>query len=994
MSNNLFFALSTARVNALEHERRPSIRITFDDLREYIQGKKITIPAEYNELPDLARRAYCDSDKDAADDLSNKKKALPYVLFSGFCPIHHDNATLEYNGALQVDFDFKTADGQRLTLDVLQRIRELRPAGVLLAVPSPSTFGVKILLQTDNQDKDRHREALDAAVAYLAELLDLDPKHADGLGASQPCYIPFERTPGQAYFNPDADVLPITFSERNTDDQVERSAVVYSDDLVAAAAQYLTDQKIDVATCYDEYFQICCACKNAFGDQSGKQIAWHILENSAAFSVSDYRKKFGAHWRSIKRSGGRIVTGATLVHLAGKNGFCGLSERPGRTFDAKPGEYLTDVLDRHQIDLDDVCGKYIVSPTGSGKTTFVAEYLRRGSDRRVVLVVPTLALVNRICKRHQADGAVRFVGRSRNITPDDRFVVTTPNSFPALATRVNLRLFDVFLDEAHGLTSDTSRTFKLDVLRKFYSTAKLLAKSGTYLTGTALYNSHPEFEQVERWTIRADRKIEKTAYLYQAEQVLAAAVAGIRQSIERGRFPVLLLNDKYLKLAEVETTLQDLKLAVLNSEKKEDALFKQITSSGIIPDDVQAIVTTTVFKEGNDLDDKRGFDFFVVGQHHSSTIEQLSARARTASDVSVYVIKGKDRKTHDRTFNPYRYAKKVEQNAQRFCDEQNNQDGSDDTAALFFERQIRQAIQYAPVHQDDDGKLQVCYFAVNNEVYQAETQVEYANDTYLARNLRRYGFDIVGENRQAVIQVTHDATAVQEIKQAKKVCKAEREAAHQAALDTLQAAISPAVVIQHAERDRTAPKAYKWLKRLVDKYGVEVRQGIELLREVDTGKKFTLLENRIRIHLMRTNQTYLDSGRIWSIILRKVAEDLRPGKQAYTAEDLREKLVQTLALDKSIDLRFLEPEPDDQDAIVKANRRAIAILRMFFDVQEVGRLTRRTCPRKRVFSLNKITQFHGHVFGPKRTSSTSYDETTAKRLERDFCAAVISLETP
>lgn len=998
MIKRLHFAFSTDSVDAKAHEAQPNKRITFDYLRDVITGAAIAPPAEFYELPDLARRAYVDGEKSAADQLQAKKKALPWFLLSGFCPVHHNNETLTYNGALQVDFDFKTADGQQRALDVLQRIKELRPAGVLFAGFSPSIYGVKILLLTDNLDKDRHGEALQAAGKYLQELLQIASKF-DGLGASQPCYVPFEREPGQAYFNPDTQPLPIVFPD-TTDLQSERPARVYSDDLIAAAARYLIDNSVDVApNGRENYLQVCGACKYAFGDLEGKQIAWQILESSAAFCVSEFRKKFDKQFRSLKRTGGKVTTGATLVWLAEKKGFSGFTARPGRTFQAMPGEYLTAVLDRYQVDLVDVVGKYIISPTGTGKTTLVAEFLQRYPDRRGVLVVPTLALVNRICKRHRKEGATRFVGRSRNVTPDDRFIVTTPNSFPALATRVDLRLFDVFFDETHGLTSDTSPTFKLKTLRKFYATVKEFAKSITYLTGTPLYNFHPDFDQVEHWTIKAEKQISKTAIFCEADHVTQATVEGMRRSIKSDRRAALLLNDKGVKLAEVIAALDGYNLAILNSDRKDDPVFIEITSTGKIPDGKQAIVTTTVFKEGNDLDDERGFDFFIVGQHHSSTIEQLSARARNAADVRVFIVRGNKREKHDRKINPYRYAHLVIDRAQRLCDEHNNQTPHDDTAALFLERQVRNAIQRATVDLDENGKLQVCYFAVNNEVYQAETQIEYANDTYLAQNLRKYGFKIAGEHVREYlgtnkvepesISYTYDDATAAATKAARQKCKAEKQKAHQEALDTLQSAVNPLAIVQQAEREKTVPAAFKWLKRLVDEYGIDARRAIDLLREVDTGKKYALLENRIRVQLLSANQTYLDSGRITAILLRKMYATLRPGCQ-YTAEQLREMLVQVLALDKSINLQFLNPASDDAEAVTKANRRAIALLRMFFEVEKSGRETSGGCPRNWLFSLNKLTQFRGHVKPTKRPPTPlTPDLAEVTRIEKQITDSLV-----
>ena len=67
MKDNLFFAFSTDSVDTLAHLARPNQRIRFDYLRDLITGAAITPPPEFYELPDLARRKYCDGDRTAGD---------------------------------------------------------------------------------------------------------------------------------------------------------------------------------------------------------------------------------------------------------------------------------------------------------------------------------------------------------------------------------------------------------------------------------------------------------------------------------------------------------------------------------------------------------------------------------------------------------------------------------------------------------------------------------------------------------------------------------------------------------------------------------------------------------------------------------------------------------------------------------------------------------------------------------------------------------------
>lgn len=348
LMKKITFAYSTDRVDTSAADAKPNRRITFDELNAIITGR--SYPTSYLELPLLAKQAYTTGDKAAKDRLTVLKKDLPYFLASGFCSVHHNDTTLEYNGVLQLDVDFKTADGDQDAIKVLDQIKQLRPTGVILATLSPSTFGVKILLTTDNQDKGRHRESLQAAVGYLAEMLQVDQACFERLGASQPVYMPYEREAGEAYFNPDAKNLQIEFKQQGR--TTTANVAAFDDGLVRDAAKFLIDQQTSVAQCYDEYLRILAACKNAFGDD-GLQIATDLLNNSAAFRSSNFSKKIKGKFQSLRRSGGNQATGATLVWLAAKNGFTFESARNRTILQATDGEYLTDVLDRHGVPLTD-----------------------------------------------------------------------------------------------------------------------------------------------------------------------------------------------------------------------------------------------------------------------------------------------------------------------------------------------------------------------------------------------------------------------------------------------------------------------------------------------------------------------------------------------------------------------------------------------------------------------------------------------------------------
>ena len=1006
MQKELIFGFSTDRVDEKNPAKRtPNARITFAELRDIITNRT-SCPPEYDELPALAEAWYIHGDESAKALLLQKKKCSPWALFGGYCPTGHADMYLEYNGCTQVDIDFKTPDGQKKALDTLQKIKNLQPVGVLFAGLSPSTFGVKILFYTSATEIGQHATASKQAIAYLAELLQIEEKYFDHLGASQPVFIPYQREHCAHYWRPDATKFDVCFLPTVVENkpQFKPFEIHSSADDVRLAVEFLQGTgKAWTANGRQDYLSVMVACKSLFSD--GEQVAWNILENCPQWIESTTRAQWANQWRGIKTN--QSESGKFLFKLAYAAGWESPQQKAAREWKeakaqrerewkekqrqqspppapdlnnlcALPGEYLADVLQRHNLPLDYVIGKRVTSPTGSGKTTLVAEIVKQYQDKKIILIVPTIALVNRVCERHP--DAVRFVGGTRKLEGNERFIVSIANSFPALHTRINLKDWEVFFDESHGFTSDTSRGYKLKTLRRFHAIVKA-AKSVTYLTGSDLYSFHPDFLKLERLTVTAPARIQKAATLIDAGHVLATAVQAVRESVNAGRFPVLLLNDKFLKLAEVKHSLKDLSLAILNSETKEDALFQQITKTGAIPAGVQAIITTSVFKEGNDIHDQRGFDFIIVGAHHSSAIEQLSARARNASEVRVQVIRHTERTTNTRQFNPIKYADLVAHRAQSLCDEQNNLAPTDDTSALFFERNLRRAIQYSPVQEDESGRLQVDFFGVNNEVFLAETAHEYQNDAYLITNLEKYGFSV--ESQQDICEDQHDSELQAGITVAREICKAEKQAAHLEAIETLQKAINPATLILQAENAGRVPKAYKFAKDLHKEFGIPLRAAVDLLPDIDTPKKFALLKNQITIDCLRSNDNYLKSGRIVGLIIQKIDQVFHDGATLH-ANEIREKLYGCLALDRSINLDFLRPDPQSKRDVITANRKAISILRMFFEVEHSGRDTKRMCHRNKKFTLSIKHSFSDTIPTEQKTNVDF-----GARVERSFLGALI-----
>lgn len=963
MKQSYSFSFSTQNVNTAPKDVGANREITLAEIITIIRSG--SYPVEYEQLPELARRTYENNDTGAKENLNRIKRILPWFLASGYCPKGHNNETLQYNGVLQLDVDIKKPGGDQIAAALLKKVHELRPAGVLLAVISPSTYGIKILLATDNLNKSRHSEALQAAIEYLAQLLDIDPGLFDKVPASQPLYVPYLRNNGILYHNEDTAPLQIKFNLKAK--EPERAQITYNEDTLLEAAQYLIDNKTDVANEYNGYLKILAACKNAF-DENGLQIAEDLLANSAAYRQSNFSRQIRQKFKSLTRNGGNKATGATLVWLAQKNGFNPFYTRNTTILQANEDEYLTDVIQRCGINPLDVLGKTIVSPTGSGKTTFIAKFAKDNLSRRIILVLPQIAAIKQFCENNPT--WKEFTGDIKgrlSIEKDERLLVTTIQSFRTLATRIHIEQYDVFFDEVHALTSDTSPDFKLKNLRLMNRIAQT-ARTFTGMTGTPLYNFDPAAADIPVLEVRQKTRVKKTVNFYDTKDILQTVVEMIKRSTAAGNLSAFLLNDKKLKMASVKAALkrEGINAAFLNADNKNNPTFNSIVKDGTIPEGVQAIVTTTVLREGTNIYDERQVDFFIVGMHHSSTIQQITARFRKADKIDVHIIKSLKRDIKDYSgFNPAYLAKYYKEAAQRRCDEYNNQGEFKDATALLFEEHLRRNLQENAVFLNDDKKMQICYFHLNNLVYKSETAAEFSDNNLQGRNLAKYGFDIIGGklaeysnslNIARTITAKCDPETSEAMKQGRKEKKEADKKAHQSVLDTLQAAVTPAAIIRQAEQNGSVPTAFKWVKELTQFYGVRMDAAINALRSIDTKSKYKQLVKRICAHRLQTDKDYLESGRLMAIQIKALEARIKVGNR-YTADELRLKLVSVLALDKSINTETWQTQTDNPETVQTLNRRAVDILRWFFEVDAAGRPGGRACPRKRVFTINKINLF-------------------------------------
>jgi len=961
----MLFSYNTARLDARQTTENKSINL--NQLQRIIESGA---PDGYDQLPELTRKKIAGL-AGADAQLAAEKKRLHWFIASGTCPTGHNEETLAYNSVLQLDYDDKTPGGDTRAAELLDRCQN--QPGVLMAAISPSGHGLKILVATTNTDKEKHREALAAAIQIFAELLDVEPGKFDKLAASQPCYIPYN-TPGRpaAYFNPDAEALALNIQSKATQRYRSAEPNTCPTDSALNAVKYLITSGADVANGHDDYVKLHYACFYAFGRDESEQIALDLLNNSAAFRASKYSGEFKKRHKSLKERGsGKRATGWTLVGLAGKHGWqYETNSAPVEYLKAEPGEMLDDSLQRAGTDI---YGKMIIAGTGTGKTTAICKNAER-NQRKTVLIVPTKAIIKQVVKQHAH--ATAFYSEATTLPNDAGLIVTTADSFTKLGTRINLREYDCWLDEAHGLANATNPGYKLKALRGVME-LQPLARTFGYLTGTPLYHSFaPMLKDVPRVKYEQDEAaaVKKYVEFWHTDNTIATIVELVRRSIKAGEMAAVLLNDKNLRLAGLKALIgSDIKTLVVNADEKDNPEVLTLIESGTIPAGAQVIICTSVIQMGNSIYDQRSFNFISADLLHAAELAQATARARNAAEVRLHIVRSTKREQSDKEMNAARFFYGEHRAAERICDELNNPDRkalADETQALRNEMTIRRRIQYDPIKRNDAGRLQPCELALMNCTFEAERLAQHANDKLMARALKAYGFTVLGESRaeyggelaRAVREEFSQLTDEQKetAKAARAKHKETTEEKYYSDLQELAEAPNAEAVLMQADRNNTLTKAQERVKILTGSYCLPIKTAVQLLQNEKTSPQaFTHLCAEISAEMLQKDPEYMALQTMLCIQIKALRRAF-DGKRAMTATEMRRALKAVLALDSTLKLSKFEPDESDTEAVKKANQAALQIIRIFYDVVVAGKPGSRACPRKSVFFLNNKAKFHGH----------------------------------
>ena len=409
--------------------------------------------------------------KDIKKAIKIHKNSLDWILLSGTCPIHHNNDTLSYNGVIQIDIDFKFLHGDTKALDVKERLKAFD--FVMFAAISPSAHGVKAAIHTDNNNKEHHKKVTDAIIFKLSRELNIEKEYFDTLGASQPCFVPYD---ADVYYNENYttfDTLSavVEFEQSKMNSRVapmQRKKVTTCTD-----ATTLTNLKLDT----DVLEYLVSEIENNRIDLTDTFQNWCAI----AFSVASIGSRGAKYFHRIARMNSsydeieneKLFADALKTGKAHQNIGHLINECKNANIDITPifekrHEALQDIEKNIRLTLSH--GEYLATKisvtdfqtgthilyggTGIGKTYFAAH-----SFERVVVVsrnVTTLENYSQYGFKQflKSDEKSNFADIS---TTDGKRITVTYKSFRHLLDVIDTSQYVFFFDEAHLLNESFSK---------------------------------------------------------------------------------------------------------------------------------------------------------------------------------------------------------------------------------------------------------------------------------------------------------------------------------------------------------------------------------------------------------------------------------------------------------------------------------------------------------------------------------------------------------
>ena len=286
--------------------------------------------------------------------------------------------------------------------------------------------------------------------------------------------------------------------------------------------------------------------------------------------------------------------------------------------------------------------------------------------------------------------------------------------------------------------------------------------------------------------------------------------------------------------------IEGARVEYFNSENKDGEAFAALCKNGMFPEGINVIVTTSVLREGNNINDVSGFAFIFLGMFHAVEVEQLTARARRATSVKTVIIKGVEnveKAAASENFNKNKVRYMTEKEVKKRV-EQLNAAGAAAGWSDFIRGVLTSGVRaYDQASEgralpiiESTGVFEMDALLLANFVFEAEKSAQYNSDKLQETALRQYGFCPL---RGMVVEVP--STVAPEVERAAvEAYKAKQQQEYDETLNRLDAyGVTPTTIQNELEQCKTkggTRAALEVVARVVEK-GLTVHDAIAAVRK-------------------------------------------------------------------------------------------------------------------------------------------------------------------
>lgn len=844
MLNQLQFSYSISNVKNTKSENK---KVNFTQIINLITKTKPS--QDYLKIQELTKKGIENGLplKEIKKQINPLKQSLPFFLLSGYQEKGHNNKNIDYNGCVQIDIDIKEKGGNYLAQDVKEQLKNL--PYIAFAGISPSSYGVKALVKTNNTDKLKHISVAKQIVSDISNKIKLDEKYFDIIPVSQPSFCFYDT---KLYVN----ILAKDFILKKQIEEIEPN--------------FLLNLKSK-----DNFKGCNMALDHAFKMKKADNLTVPVLQlfipHVIRYGISkDYVINYlinKGFLNSLKKKNNKKIKAINDMYRRYKHTFGtwllqysieDYEQEYSKEIKLKSDEYISDcnlIINNNAL---------LVAPVGSGKTYWVAQ-----QSGPKILVVPTQGLVRQCVENY---GATPYYEDSKEIS---EFIAVTYASLPNLTNHIDISLYDLYIDESHNFTTSSSDSFLLEEMNNILRILPL-AKKYILLTATPVFSYEELINDLPIIKITKPNNKIKNIQIVEYTSLLGTLNDLVNKSVDKGNFASILLNNTKEDglLGKVQTTLNEMNGIVLNSTKKYTDDYHNTIVKGEIKDDIQWMIFTTVLKEGVNISKhKKRVDLIVIGNYHPIELEQIAARFRNAEELNLICLKKlKEENNKNKEFN-YNFKKfKIQKTAQHLINAANS---LNELGCEFLNNTGFNFIKIESNGPQIDT-LSMSYHLFNYE------------KTYLNNNIKAFCELMRNWDWKLLNESTNNNELSQDKLKEIKVTQETKRLLKEEEIENILAKIKNESDFEHItkyeESKNKLEKDIRYKVLYISSYYDDLEKTIEIVKNNYSAGKWKQLVRKIQIIKLKSNKNFMDENNKISIFIKAIYNSFQINKQYHSEE--------------------------------------------------------------------------------------------------------------